>query len=231
MAKSNALKVGMLGALLGGLKFKLDEHNRLVEEQAQRIKEERLRQIQLEAEARQNAEWERRNSITHEQDLEKDDRDFEQDLTGKAIDHAYGAERDERNFGQQRQLQGERFAHSDAQLASTQQNQRDMALMNDELARGRLQLSDELRNDTDQAVTFMAEGPSGQQQLVTLQPGQKLNTGWRMLTTEGARSPMPSATKGVGGYMSPRAGGQQQALLPQGPKPRSWEGWSGTEID
>lgn len=69
----NATKMGIMGAFLGGLNFALSDHLRRIDEEAQLAKEQRLLAIQRETEARANAEWERRQAITNEDQLRRDE--------------------------------------------------------------------------------------------------------------------------------------------------------------
>lgn len=86
--KINATKFGLMGAIIGGLKFKLDEMTLRAAEEAEARKEARLAAIREEAavrgEQRANVEWTRRNDIENSQATERDDKNFRQQL---AVQH------------------------------------------------------------------------------------------------------------------------------------------------
>lgn len=83
--KINATKFGIMGAIIGGLKFKLDEMTLRAAEEAEARKEARLAAIREEAamrgEARANEEWTRRNAIEDKQQTARDDRTLDRTLT------------------------------------------------------------------------------------------------------------------------------------------------------
>lgn len=70
--------MGLLGAAVGAMNYALSEETRRIQEEADARKEQRLIALrqgeQVAAEGRQNAEWERRNSIENEQQSARDDR-------------------------------------------------------------------------------------------------------------------------------------------------------------
>lgn len=71
----NPVEFGLMGALLGGLKYKLDLDTERRLEEAEARKEQRLAEIQQQAqiaqEGRANAEWDRRQPIELQNDLMK----------------------------------------------------------------------------------------------------------------------------------------------------------------
>lgn len=62
----DALEMGLLGALLGGMRWKLSEQTERMALEAEARKAQRLQEIQLAAEGRANAEWERRFALENE---------------------------------------------------------------------------------------------------------------------------------------------------------------------
>lgn len=62
----NPLEFGLMGAVIGGLSFKLNEHLENIRLQADMAKEQRLEALYREREARENAEWTRRTEIDAE---------------------------------------------------------------------------------------------------------------------------------------------------------------------
>lgn len=83
--KNNPVTMGIMGAFLGGLQFALSEETRRIAEEAEARKEARLmalrQQDQLATEGREDARWSERNQIEHEQQLERDDRITDRQLT------------------------------------------------------------------------------------------------------------------------------------------------------
>lgn len=73
MARLNAAKFGIMGAVLGGLQFSLTAELERVRQQAELQKEQRLLAIQRENEERANQEWTRRNEIESENQLTRDE--------------------------------------------------------------------------------------------------------------------------------------------------------------
>lgn len=86
--KINATKFGIMGAIIGGLKFKLDEMTMRAAEEAEARKEQRLmelrQQYQIADEQRADQTWKAHNAIENQQATERDDRVFRRQL---AIQH------------------------------------------------------------------------------------------------------------------------------------------------
>lgn len=75
-SRINPLQMGLMGAFLGGLQFKLNEHLENIRLQAEAAKEARLEAIMRDREARENAEWTRRTEMQHENEVVRDQLDF-----------------------------------------------------------------------------------------------------------------------------------------------------------
>lgn len=101
---SRAVKYGLMGAILGGLKFKLDEDTARRAEEAQLRKEARLQEIAMQAEQRANVEWERRAGIDQQNRLEvseveneqligRQEIGFKQDLQKQEVGHRLDKDR------------------------------------------------------------------------------------------------------------------------------------------
>lgn len=73
MARINATQMGIMGAFLGGLNFALNGEMQRIKDQADLVKEQRLRAIALETEDRANKEWTRRQEIEAQDQRTRDE--------------------------------------------------------------------------------------------------------------------------------------------------------------
>lgn len=193
----NALRMGMMGALVGGMAAELRRWETERAEAAEQRKQERLEQILMERESRQETrqiESEGRQetravaaegradtrAIASEgrEDTRWDSRFGRQ----SAEQRAQAAQQAALSFGNSSALQEDSQAHSIAESAKDR-----AATIEAAAARG--------GNDTDKPIRLLIENASGQQQLVDLEPGEAIPSGWRAITTNNAGSPMPSASK------------------------------------
>lgn len=93
-SKRFAIGQGIMGAILGGLKYQLDLNTQQLAEQAELEKEQRLaaiqQQNQIAQEGRANTEWTRRNDVENQQALARDDRTTDNNI--RQSDHTLGNE-------------------------------------------------------------------------------------------------------------------------------------------
>ncbi len=212
MAKSNALKFGILGAFTGLLDAKISDWKTRLAEEAEIRKQERLEQLKIAAEVRAeergNREFERNKEWWVDQ----------QDTLA-----AISKDTDERRAQQAMDLA--RSQHTwrldelhDQQAATASENAANRA--------AQIEIANARQPDNEYADIVMIENPqTGEQKfdsLTTLRQ-QGIPVGWRLGTTRGVTSAMPSASKSGAPATTPRPGVGRPAA------PRSYNGFSATQ--
>lgn len=220
MAKSNALKFGILGAFTGLLDAKISDWKTRLAEEAEMRKQARLEQLLIErenrAETRAIASEERANDRWFEQ------ADYTANIQAEARQDTQEHEVAKMGLGYEYQRMGAqqgfqyRMAEQDDQQAAAREIQEMNNAAQIEAAKARLP-------DNEYADIVMIENPqTGEQKfdsLTTLRQ-QGIPAGWRLGTTRGVTSAMPSASKSGAPATTPRPGAGRPAA------PRDYSGFS-----
>lgn len=122
-----ALTAGIMGAIVGGLKYQLDANTAALAQQAEMEKEQRLaqlqQQMQMGQEDRANTEWTRRNAIEADQQAQRDERTANLDVQKSNAVNDHAAANDLTKLGAENQLTLTREQQMQAQRAEDARRQ------------------------------------------------------------------------------------------------------------
>lgn len=227
--------MGILGAILGGLKFKLDEHTQQRWEAAEARKAQRLEELAMAREGRDNTEWERRQGIQQRMTLEGKAVDQGYSIDRMEVGHVLGQDdiklREEYNIGDRE----DRQVHDSTQQVRSQNFTAEQNTVNHErqLERDRIEREARAESERIQAQAKIAGVRVFGSDSKLYDPGA-VPPGVHavgIVSGQGSYQNLPSASKSgpAGGsrleQLRARAGNPVPAQAPKKP----WEGWSGQQ--
>ena len=227
--------MGIMGAILGGLKFKLDEFTQQRWEAAEARKAQRLEELAIAREGRDNTEWERRQGIQQRMTIEGKTIDQGHAIERLGVGHELGGEdiklREKYNINDREDRQehstGEQL-RSQQFTAEQQRTDRQFQLARDREERAARAQSDLIKTQA-KARGLQVFGSDNRLYDPGSVPAGINAVG--VVSGEGSYQNLPSASKS-----GPMGGDRIQRLRekqgqPQAPAPakKPWEGWSGQQ--
>lgn len=151
-------RMGIMGAILGGLQFALTENTQRRLEEVELAKQRRLEAIQLEREQRENVEWERRNAITQQDEQRRIELQHRLGVEEKQGEYDFREEQSERDREHDRIMSELNLRHDLTKEQKRHELSKRMAAYEEGLIRSR---PPEMRGDRDPTADKGVLGSDG----------------------------------------------------------------------